>query len=172
MSKEEEFVEIVKQKFPDVSVVIKENKWGRKRVWINVPRESFRDFMKFLREYDEDAHYSIAIGEDVGEAIDFSIHFLLKYEDAPAISLIVKTSVPKDDPVLPDISDIFPISLQFEREVMEMIGIDFENAPDKRRLFLPDDFPEGIYPLRLDDKGIPEEMVKNAGHPYLLRRGE
>ncbi|AMM54768.1 NADH-quinone oxidoreductase subunit C [Pyrococcus kukulkanii] len=172
MSKEEEFVEIVKQKFPDVSVVIKENKWGRKRVWINVPRESFREFMKFLKEYDEDAHYSIAIGEDVGKAIDFSIHFLLKYEDAPAISLIVKTSVPKDDPVLPDISDIFPISLQFEREVMEMIGIDFENAPDKRRLFLPDDFPEGIYPLRLDDKGIPEEMVKNAGHPYLLRRGE
>ncbi|ASJ16941.1 hydrogenase [Thermococcus chitonophagus] len=172
MSKEEEFVEIVKQKFPEANVEIKENKWGRRRVWISVPRESFRDFMKFLKEYDEDAHYSIAIEEDVGDAIDFSIHLLLKYEDTPAISLIVKTSVPKDDPVLPDISDIFPISLQFEREAMEMIGIDFENAPDKRRLFLPDDFPEGIYPLRLDDKGIPEEMVKNAGHPYLLRRGK
>ncbi|MFA4639733.1 NADH-quinone oxidoreductase subunit C [Pyrococcus kukulkanii] len=172
MSKEEEFVETVKRMFPDVNVEIKENKWGRKRVWMNVPREKFREFMKFLKEYDEDTHYSIAIEEDVGEAIDFSIHFLLKYEDTPGISLIVKTSVPKDDPVLPDISDIFPISLQFEREAMEMIGIDFENAPDKRRLFLPDDFPEGIYPLRLDDKGIPEEMVKNAGHPYLLRRGK
>ncbi|MEO2151589.1 MAG: NADH-quinone oxidoreductase subunit C, partial [Thermococcus sp.] len=64
-----------------------------------------------------------------------------------------------------------PIATQYEREAAEMVGIVFEGIPDKRRLFLPDDFPEGIYPLRLDDKGIPEEMVHNAGHPYLIKRG-
>ncbi|BAA30542.1 NADH-quinone oxidoreductase subunit C [Pyrococcus horikoshii] len=169
--KEEIIVNEISKRFPDVEIQVKENKWGRRRIWAKVPREKLRDFMKFLKELDPDAHYSIGIEEDAGETLDFSIHFLLLYDEAPGVSMIVKTSAPKDDPVLPDISDIFPISLQFEREAMEMVGIDFENAPDKRRLFLPDDFPEGIYPLRHDDKGIPEDMVKNAGHPYLLRRG-
>ncbi|AEC50943.1 hypothetical protein PNA2_0025 [Pyrococcus sp. NA2] len=168
--KEEIVLNAIRDRFPDVEVNVKENKWGRKRIWVNVPREKFREFIKFLKELDEDAHYSIGIEEDAGETLDFSIHFLLFYDTSPGVSMIVKTSVPKNDPTLPDISDIFPISLQFEREAMEMVGIDFKGAPDKRRLFLPDDFPEGIYPLRHDEKGIPENMVKNAGHPYLLRR--
>ena len=56
------------------------------------------------------------------------------------------------------------------RENQEFLGIIFEGIPDPRRLFLPDDFPEGIYPLRLDEKGITPEMVKNAGHPYKIKK--
>ncbi len=36
-----------------------------------------------------------------------------------------------------------------------MVGI-----PDNRRLFLPEDFPEGVYPWRTDDKGIPKDMLR------------
>ncbi|AEH24814.1 NADH-quinone oxidoreductase subunit C [Pyrococcus yayanosii] len=170
-TKEEKIAEMIKAKFPRAEVEVRENKWGRKRIGVSVSREDYKPLMEFLRELDPEAHYSIAIEEDLGEELGLATHLLILYEDAPGVSLIVKTKVPKEDPVLPDVSDVYPIALQFERECMEMIGLDFEGAPDKRRLFLPDDFPEDIYPLRLDEKGISEEIVKNAGHPYLLRRG-
>ncbi|NJE85390.1 hydrogenase [Thermococcus sp. CX2] len=170
-TKEEKVVEAIKSRFPNVEAEIRENKLGRKRIWVRVSREDYKPLMAFLMELDPQAHYSIGIEQDFGDSLGFMSHLTLFYEDDPAVSLLVEVKVPKDDPTLPDISDIFPIALQFEREVMEMVGLDFEGAPDKRRLFLPEDFPEGIYPLRLDEKGISEEMVKNAGHPYLLRRG-
>jgi membrane-bound hydrogenase subunit beta len=48
-----------------------------------------------------------------------------------------------------------------EREKQEMLGIEVVGIPDPRRLFLPDDFPEGVYPWRKDEKGIPDSMIKN-----------
>ncbi|MDI6641206.1 MAG: NADH-quinone oxidoreductase subunit C [Elusimicrobiota bacterium] len=35
-----------------------------------------------------------------------------------------------------------------EREIWEMLGINFKNHPNLKRLLLATDFPEGIYPLR------------------------
>ncbi|ACJ17082.1 membrane bound hydrogenase, NiFe-hydrogenase large subunit 1 [Thermococcus onnurineus NA1] len=171
-TKEDTVAETIKSRFPNAHVEIRENKWGRKRVWVIVPREDYKALMKFLLELDPEAHYSIGIEQDYGEEIGYMSHILLHYDNAPAVSLLVDVRVPKDDPVIPDISDIFPIALQYEREAAEMMGIVFEGIPDSRRLFLPDDFPEGIYPLRLDEKGIPEEIVKNAGHPYYLKGGD
>ena len=41
-----------------------------------------------------------------------------------------------------------------------MLGVKIIGIPDSRRLFLPDDFPEGVYPWRRDETG-PEKMYKN-----------
>ncbi|WP_099209350.1 NADH-quinone oxidoreductase subunit C [Thermococcus henrietii] len=170
-TKAEKVAKAIAERFPNAQVEVKTNKWGRERVWVRIDRESYRELMRFIKTLDGEAHYSIGIEQDWGDDLGFLSHLVIYYDDAPAVSLLIDVHAPKDDPTLPDISDIFPIALQFEREGMEMVGIDFENAPDKRRLFLPDDFPEGIYPLRLDDKGVPEEMVHNAGHPYYLKGG-
>ncbi|ASJ06146.1 NADH-quinone oxidoreductase subunit C [Thermococcus pacificus] len=170
-TKAEKVAKVIAERFPEAEVQVKTNKWGRQRVWVRIPREKYRELMEFVKTLDGEAHYSIGIEQDWGDELGFLSHLLIYYDDAPAVSLLVDVHAPKDDPVIPDISDIFPIALQFEREGMEMVGLDFEGAPDKRKLFLPDDFPEGIYPLRLDDKGVSEEMVHNAGHPYLIKKG-
>jgi len=170
-TKEDLVAEAIKNRFPSAEVEIKDNKWGRRRVWVRVPREDYKALMKFIVELDPEAHYSIGIEQDYGEELGYMSHILINYEEAPGVSLLVEVRAPKDDPVIPDISDVFPIAVQYEREAAEMMGIVFEGIPDSRRLFLPDDFPEGIYPLRLDEKGISEEAVKNAGHPYYIKGG-
>jgi len=38
----------------------------------------------------------------------------------------------------------------FERELSEMFGVTVVDLPDASRLFLPDDWPAGVYPLRKD----------------------
>ena len=42
-----------------------------------------------------------------------------------------------------------------------MLGIEVIDIPDGRRLFLPEDFPQGVFPWRKDETGIPPDMVKN-----------
>jgi len=44
--------------------------------------------------------------------------------------------------------------------MMEMLGVTFTGLRNQNRLYLPDDWPEGIYPLRKDfDPAIPVPHV-------------
>lgn len=61
-------------------------------------------------------------------------------------SLLLRTRVPRDNPVLDSIVDIFPGAAWHERETHEMFGIDFAGHPGLAPLLLPPEF-EG-HPLR------------------------
>jgi len=75
--------------------------------------------------------------------------------------------VPKSDLTVPTISDIIPGAVFSEREKQEFLGVKVIGIPDNRRLFLPEDFPEGIYPWRKDETGVPDSMVKDL---YMSQR--
>lgn len=45
------------------------------------------------------------------------------------------------------ISRIFPAASWYEREISDGYGINFENSPDNRRLFLHETYPENFHPL-------------------------
>ncbi len=166
----DEFVKIFGERFPGAEVRVSENKQPhpKRRVWVEVGREKFHDAMKLIKELDPKAQFSIIIARDAGEVLEAKYHMELFWEEGESISLIIGTTVPKEDPELPTVTDVFPSALPYEREVQEFLGLFFDGIPDGRRLFLPDDFPEGVYPLRLDETGIKPEMVKNAGHPYRI----
>ena len=53
---------------------------------------------------------------------------------------------------IPSIVDIIPGAGWAEREVRDMIGVEPLGHPDPRRLILPDDWPDGVHPLRKDFK--------------------
>jgi Ni,Fe-hydrogenase III component G len=52
--------------------------------------------------------------------------------------------------VVPTIEDIIPPASFFERELHEMLGFHITGAKTSERLFIPDDWPEEVYPLRKD----------------------
>ena len=54
----------------------------------------------------------------------------------------------KNNPRIDSIATIFPGAEWIEREMWEMLGIDFTGHPNLKRLLLSDDCPEGEYPLR------------------------
>jgi Ni,Fe-hydrogenase III component G len=85
-------------------------------------------------------------GLDLGEtaaAIEVLYHFC-----AGAAIATIRVRAPRDAASVPSLCAIIPSAGFFEREVSEMFGITVTGAPDASRLFLPDDWPEGIYPLR------------------------
>ncbi|MBW7932969.1 MAG: NADH-quinone oxidoreductase subunit C [Gemmatimonadaceae bacterium] len=70
--------------------------------------------------------------------------------DPQHLFVAVDCPVPADAPRLPSITPLIPGAAWAEREFRDMIGVEPEGHPDPRRLVLPDDWPEGVHPLRRD----------------------
>jgi len=87
-------------------------------------------------------------------------HFLI--EDINLlISLRVKIQKPKLE--IDSLSPIFEGANWIEREMHEILGINFRGHPDLRRLLLPDDWPDGVYPLRRDYKEWDKNAIRDRG---------
>ncbi len=70
--------------------------------------------------------------------------------DEHGIYLALHTRVPETEPRLPSITSVVPGANWSEREMYDVMGVTAEGHPDPRRLILPDDWPEGVHPLRCD----------------------
>ncbi len=64
--------------------------------------------------------------------------------------LTVRVKVERETAVLPSICAIIPSATIYERELIEMFGIQIPDTPDNSHLYLPDEWPQGVYPLRKD----------------------
>jgi Ni,Fe-hydrogenase III component G len=66
--------------------------------------------------------------------------------------LTLRVTTPREQAAVPSICTIVPYASVFERELVEMFGVEVVGTPDPSRLYLPDDWTEGVYPLRKDAK--------------------
>ncbi|NSW52473.1 MAG: NADH-quinone oxidoreductase subunit C [Anaerolineae bacterium] len=55
---------------------------------------------------------------------------------------------------IPSLCDLIPSASMYERELMEMLGVDCVGTPSREKLVLPDEWPDGVYPLRKSFKGL------------------
>jgi NADH-quinone oxidoreductase subunit C len=62
--------------------------------------------------------------------------------------LLVSVSIPRDNPVVATLSQVWKIAEFQEREAYDLFGIQYDNHPDLRRVFLEDDWKG--FPLRKD----------------------
>ena len=61
--------------------------------------------------------------------------------------LVVRVTVPVDNPRLPSVAGLWESALFGEREVQDMFGVEFAGHPDPRPLLAPED-GFGFFPLR------------------------
>ena len=88
---------------------------------------------------------------DMVTAVDRGDEFELVYElqsDDFGVLAFIKSSVPRQAPIVDSFTDLWPSANWQEREVYDLMGIEFRNHPDLRRILLTDDW-EG-HPLRKD----------------------
>jgi Ni,Fe-hydrogenase III large subunit len=114
-----------------------------------------RNIIKSLLETDDEACIIALTGLDLGENIGLMYHIRTK-----GLVVTVRTEVPKNDPKIATITDIIPGAGFHEREAADLLGVSFEGHPNLRRLVLPEDWPQGLYPLRKDAKleGMPSAI--------------
>ena len=60
--------------------------------------------------------------------------------------------VPRSTDTMESITPWLPGAEFIEREIHDLLGVNFTGHPRMERLILSDDWPEGVYPLRRDFK--------------------
>ncbi len=88
---------------------------------------------------------------DMVTAVDRGETFELVYrlESSEILAgMSLRCAVPRSDPKVRSVCDVWPAANWHEREVYDMFGIEFVGHPDMRRMLLPPEW-EG-YPLRKD----------------------
>lgn len=69
--------------------------------------------------------------------------------------LTLSIELPRDRPEAPDTSEILPAAEIYERQIRDLMGIEFKGSIDRKRIILNEDWPAGEYPLRKDWKPQP-----------------
>lgn len=129
-------------------------------IWMKIDKSAFKDVIKHLCDLDY-PHLAVVSGNDLGKNIELIYHFTLYFGDRlNEIALNISVEIPKSNPEIETICDYIPGALITEREKQEMLGVKIKGIPDDRNLFLPDDFPKGVFPWRRDETG-PEKFYKN-----------
>jgi Ni,Fe-hydrogenase III component G len=67
-----------------------------------------------------------------------------------AVVITLRVNVPRRAPTVPSLSQIIPSAEIFERELSEMFGVTITGLRTPDRLYLPDDWPAELFPLRKD----------------------
>ena len=116
-----------------------------RRVFITVQPQDIVEACRMLREKLDIFHISTISGRDTTANIEINYHFA-----RPGVVVTVKTLVDRQSPAVRTITEVYPGATLYEREVHDILGVKFEGHPDPRRLVLPDDWPDGVYPLRKD----------------------
>lgn len=128
----------------------------KKSTILLVTPDKLRDACKLITsELPEFYHLTTVTGVDEGSTIDVFYHFWHGRE-----FLSIKTSVPKENPVLDSLSDLLPSSQLYEAEVKDLLGVFFKGNPSMdRRLLLPDSYPSQA-PPPLRKEADPEKIRK------------
>lgn len=111
--------------------------------------------------FDAGCYYATGVGVDERPKNGaFAMYHILNCEDEKRY-VIIKTFA--EELKIPSITPVICGANWAEREAMDMIGIEFEGHPEPERLIMPDDWPNGVYPLRKEfhyNQKVPAVEVK------------
>jgi NADH-quinone oxidoreductase subunit C len=154
LSKVQSIIDEMRERFGDkVKNVIVD----RKIVKVEVERSVVVEAARFLKERGFD-HVKGVTGVDLialtkpENAIEVIYH-AGSYTDEELKGTVLSLSVklPRDDPEMPSLTQVWRSAEYHERETFEMLGVKFVGHPDLRRLLLPEWYSD-IPPLRKDFK--------------------
>lgn len=126
--------------------------------------------------YQQGGWLSVLFGNDERTLCgNYALYYVLSMEQGVKCWITVRTEV---DPVsleFPSVTPRVPAAVWGEREVRDMYGLRPVGLPDERRLVLPDDWPDDLYPLRkdaMDYRQRPAPTTDNETYPFISETKE
>jgi len=105
---------------------------------LEVPREALLEALRVLRDQHGYRYYICSSATD--REGEFEVVHGLR-DVASADELWIKVRVPKTEPWVPSTAFVYAGAEWFEREILDLFGIEFRAHPDPRRILMPDEYP-------------------------------
>ena len=112
--------------------------------WINLEARNLHDLLLHLKQGGFPRLSAIS-GVDTGKEIELIYHV---FSDGYYVN--IRVPLPKKKLEIKTVTGIYPGANLFEREVHEMLGVDFPGHPNLEKLFLNENSPKN--PLRKDSE--------------------
>ena len=146
--REDSLIKILKEKFP--AEVKEATVIRRSRIDVTVPPDKIVDVATFLRDKLGFEHPDGVSAVDYNREGRFEIVYHLssiQNHDQRDILISLKESIPRNAPKATSLVKVWPGVENFERESIEMFGLQFEGHPRPEKLFLNDNW-DGPPPMR------------------------
>lgn len=157
MTEEEKIKQELEGKFDFLKdkVVIKR----ARRIFADVPREKFGEVLFYaVRQMGFDAICAITGMDNVDS---FRVIYHINNQGRVVLNLVI--GVDKASPVIKTVTSLFAGADAYERELVDLLGIQVEGLAAGSRYPLPDNWPKNEYPLRKDWKpSASKKEVQNA----------
>jgi len=141
------FAAQITARFPDVKV-----EWMKEsRLKVSTTPIRIKELSLFARDTMGFDHISTVSGVDWIAKNELEVDYFVGSSVAGQEDFIVDVSerVPRENPVVPTLIDVWKGAEYHERETHEMFGINFQGHPDQRHILLPEDWND-MPPLRKD----------------------
>ncbi|MFA5355873.1 MAG: NADH-quinone oxidoreductase subunit C [Candidatus Omnitrophota bacterium] len=121
------------------------NEHSSKRIYFWIKPQDIKEVAGIL--FNElKLRFSIATGQDTPKGIEMLYHFC--YDKAGQVFSVCLLIEDKKNPRIDSIASLFKGAEWIEREIWELLGVDFVGHPNLTHLLLIDEWPQGKYPLR------------------------
>lgn len=118
-----------------------------RRVTIDLNPDTIVDLSKYL--YKElEFRFIIASAMHTDAGIEIFYHFS---HDPSGYIYHIHVTLDANDPVIDSLTPLFSGADWIEREMHEILGIDFRNHPNLEKLISEGNWAEGVYPYRKDN---------------------
>jgi NADH-quinone oxidoreductase subunit D len=146
-----DFISLVESKFGD-KVQIQKGVNGEASFVAN--NGLHHDVLKAMIDVDEKTGITSITGLDFGEnlGVYYHVHTAKSF-------FTIKAEVPRANPKIKSVVDIHPGATFHELEVTDLVGVVFVGNEFNGHFVLPENWPDGVYPLRKDTKLSDVKMV-------------
>ncbi|MGP3592152.1 hydrogenase large subunit [Vagococcus sp. WN89Y] len=138
----------LKQQFP--GAVLDEERQTFNQVTVTVKCAQLPEIVHYLY-YQHEGWLPVLFGNDERSLNGhYAVYYALSIEGAEKCWIVVKALVDAQTREFPSVTPRVPAAVWGEREIRDMYGLIPVGLPDRRRLVLPDDWPDDLHPLRKD----------------------
>jgi NADH-quinone oxidoreductase subunit C len=153
----EELIKEIKERFKEDIIEFYDRTTNR--IYVEIKPQAIIPVATYIFK-DLKARFNIASGVDVRTHLEIVYHFTIEYL---SLILSLRVKLDKQDPRIDSLAPVFKGANWIEREIWELLGIEFTGHPNLKRLLLSDQWPTGVYPLRSDYQEWDSNAIRDRG---------
>jgi Ni,Fe-hydrogenase III component G len=142
-----DFLKHIEERFQDRLLGIKALK--NRRALITIPADALLDVAEFLYK-DQKCRFIIASGMDSKAGIEILYHFSF---DQEGFVINLQVILPHEQPEIESLTGLFEAADWIEREIHEILGVDFLHHRALKPLVSAGNWNEGEFPYRRSQNG-------------------